>query len=449
MANLLRRITGPRTARDIQTLDDYGDAVSSFWHGGNQYALGMSQVQTTYGKEQVERVGPDLTGFGRAAYADNGVIFACMAVRQLVFSAVEFKWRRLGGGPTDLFGSPELGLFEAPWLGGTTQDLLARVEQDASLAGNAMWAVDQGSLVRLRPDWTDIVMEPRVIRGSRVGWKRIGYAYWEDGVRSSTADPAVFTPDEVAHYAPHPDPLSTYKGMSWLTPLAREVGVDKLMTRHQQKFFTNGATPNVIVRLEPGTTPEQFEKFKKVNEVTHRGVDNAYRTMYVAQAADVTVAGLDFEKMSFKTIRAHGETRVAAAAQVPPVIVGLSEGLEAATYSNYGQARRRFADGTMHPYWRNAAGSFSTLASPPRNSRLWYDSRDVPFLREDEKDAAAIQQVEAATIKSLIDAGYKPESVVAAVNASDWTLLEHTHLYSVQLQPPGTEQKAVTAGGDT
>jgi phage portal protein BeeE len=50
-----------------------------------------------------------------------------------------------------------------------------------------------------------------------------------------------------------------------------------------------------------------------------------------------------------------GETRIAAAAGVPPVIVGLSEGLQAATYSNYSQARRRFADGTMRPLWRNAA----------------------------------------------------------------------------------------------
>lgn len=442
MANLLTRWRG---SRDIQSLDDYAQAVSAFQFQGNTYGLGQNPVQNTWGTEVMERVGPDLAGFGRAAYADNGVIFACMAVRQLVFSAVEFKWQRLGGGPTDLFGSPDLALFERPWVGGTTQDLLARMEQDVSLAGNSMWTVDAGSLVRLRPDWTDIVMEPREIRGRQVGWKRIGYAYWEDGNRSTSAEPAVFTVDEVAHYAPHPDPLATFRGMSWLTPLAREIGVDKLMTRHQQKFFEQGATPNVIIRMEPGTTPEQFERFKRANEVTHRGVDNAYRTMYVAQAADITVAGLDFERMSFKTIRGHGETRIAAAAQVPPVIVGLSEGLQAATYSNYAQARRRFADGTMHPYWRNAAGSMSILSVPPRNSRLWYDARNVPFLREDEKDAAEIQQTEAQTIRSLIDAGYEPASVVAAVNASDWSMLQHTGLYSVQLQPPGTGQPQIDA----
>ena len=49
--------------------------------------------------------------------------------------------------------------------------------------------------------------------------------------------------------------------------------------------------------------------------------------------------------------------------------------------------------------------------------RLWYDADDVPFLREDEKDAAEIAKVRAETISTLITAGYEPDSVVAAVDA--------------------------------
>jgi hypothetical protein len=62
----------------------------------------------------------------------------------------------------------------------------------------------------------------------------------------------------------------------------------------------------------------------------------------------------------------------------------------------------------------------------------------VAFLQEDEKDAAAIQQVNAQSMKALIDAGFEAESVIAAVTADDLTLLKHTGLFSVQLQPPGT-----------
>ena len=96
---------------------------------------------------------------------------------------------------------------------------------------------------------------------------------------------------------------------------------------------------------------------------------------------------------------------------MPPVIVGLSEGLEASTYSNYSQARRRLADGTAHPLWENLAGCMEHLLKIPGDGtdvRLWYDADNVPFLREDEKDAAEIQGARATTIAGLITAGSLP-----------------------------------------
>jgi phage portal protein BeeE len=152
--------------------------------------------------------------------------------------------------------------------------------------------------------------------------------------------------------------------------------------------------------------------------------------------------GANLKDIDFKNVRGGGETRIAAAAGVPPVIVGLSEGLAAATYSNYGQARRRLADGTAHPLWQNLAGSLENIVKRPPGlgNRLWYDASDVPFLREDEKDAADIQQTRAATINSYITAGYEPDSVVKAVEANDLRLLKHSGMYSVQLQKPGADQ---------
>jgi phage portal protein BeeE len=180
---------------------------------------------------------------------------------------------------------------------------------------------------------------------------------------------------------------------------------------------------------------------------------NAYKTLHLYPGADATVVGSDLRSVDFRQVQGAGETRIAAAAGVPPVIVGLSEGLQAATYSNYAQARRRFADGTIHPLWQNAAGSLEALATSPGDDvRLWYDASDVPFLREDEKDAAEIASTQANTINSLVTAGYTPTSAVAALEASDWRLLEHSGLYSVQLQPAGTlalpAPSMPTQGGD-
>ena len=95
------------------------------------------------------------------------------------------------------------------------------------------------------------------------------------------------------------------------------------------------------------------------------------------------------------------------------MIVGLSEGLQAATYSNYGQARRRFADLTMRPLWRNAAGSLEWIINTPQvnagRAELWYDERDIAFLQEDRKDLAEIQTANASAMRQLIDGGFEPD----------------------------------------
>jgi len=83
----------------------------------------------------------------------------------------------------------------------------------------------------------------------------------------------------------------------------------------------------------------------------------------------------------------------------------------------------------------------------PDGAHLWYDDRDVSFLREDVKDQAEIQSVEAQTIKALIEAGFAPDDVVGAVRAGDLSRLvgKHTGLTSVQLQRPGATTPQIGA----
>lgn len=435
----------------ITSIDDYIATMSEFVFNG--LAGGVSQ--TLVGDTNAEKPGGNFAALAQSAYAANGVVFACMLVRQLVFSAVRFSYQRMRNGRgSDLWGDQSLSLVERPWYGGTTQDLLSRMIQDADLAGNSYWVRDGHELVRLRPDWVSIVTQRRKINGGPVGHRKVGYLYYEGG-EGQGRDPVPFLADEVAHFAPIPDPLASYRGMTWLTPLVREIQADMLMNRHKRRFLDNGATPNMVVRHGEKATPESVRKFRDMLDREHKGVENAYKTLHVGGGADVTLVGRDFRQIDFRQVQGAGETRIAAAAGVPPVIVGLSEGLQAATYSNYAQARRRYADGTMHPLWGNASGSLEVIVPAPPSkfadggfSRLWYDHRDVPFLREDEKDAAEIQGRRATTIKTLTDAGFTPESVIKAVDADDMRLLVHSGLYSVQLQPPGSGVPELPSGGD-
>jgi len=790
------------------TTDEYAQMYNQFSFGGLGYGFGPGTVQQTLSGRTTEMAPNTFVGMASQAYAANGVVFACMMVRQLVFSSVRFRWQRmLDGKPSDSFGSRDLRLLERPWVGGTTQDMLSRMIQDADLAGNSYWTVADGEMVRLRPDWVDVIVEPRNIRGGRsevgggqVGWRKLGYLYWEGG-RGVERDPVGFLADQVGHFAPIPDPLANFRGMSWLTPVLRELQADQAMTRHQRKFFDNGApqpldakiltpsgwttmgeiavgdrvigsdgkpkdvvavypqgmqdiyrvnfssgtstectrdhlwsvasaydrkvgvtrtmtlgeivdggityksgpakwsvplvspveydatgedlvvapyvlgsllgdgcmranatgksgtpslachvddadeqvrlltplmpsgvkvssrrragncvelsisrikgtarqnalteairelglfdcighqksiperymrasvtdriellkglldtdgsvekrqpnelrftstserlahqvaelasglggigtvrasrsardchraqwtarisrlpewvkpfglarkldvyrptlrggayryiqsvelvgqkpaqciavdsddhlyvtddyilthnTPNMIIKHALGADRESIQQWVAAMESKNVGVDNAYKTLNLYPGADATVVGSNLKDIDFGDVRAGTEVRIAMAAGVPPVIVGMSKGLDASTYSNYSQARRRLADGTAHPLWENLAGSLEhLLPSMGDGVRLWYDADNVPFLREDEKDAADILQTKATTIASLITAGYEPDSVVRAVDSGDLRILKHSGLVSVQLLPPGTSTSA-------
>lgn len=458
---LLDRLRGekPEQVPERMSIDEYVAMLNSFSFNGIGYSYGGSPgVQQTLGGKATEMAPADFVGLATAAYQANGVVFACMLVRQLVFSSVRFRWQRLRDGkPSDSFGTKDLRILERPWIGGTTQDLLSRMIQDADLGGNSYWIEDtplprlgtndpNPEMVRMRPDWVDIVVEERMIRGGprelgggQVGWRKVGYAYWEGG--RGNGDPVGFLVDEVAHFHPIPDPLASYRGMSWLTPIRREIQADQAMTKHQRKFFDNGATPNMIIRHPVGADPVAVKKWS--DEVNDKigGVDNAWKNLNLYPGVDATVVGTNLKDLDFGATREGGEVRIAAAAGVPPVIVGLSKGLDSATYSNYGQARRRLADGTAHPLWENLAGSLEILLPDLGfDVRLWYDADNVPFLREDEKDAADIQKTRAETINTLITAGYVPDSVIKAVESGDFRLLKHSGLVSVQLFQPGQTQ---------
>jgi hypothetical protein len=95
----------------------------------------------------------------------------------------------------------------------------------------------------------------------------------------------------------------------------------------------------------------------------------------------------------------------------------------------------------MRPLWRNASGSLASIIDVPDDAELWYDDRDIAFLREDKRDAAEIFQTQASTVANLVREGFTSASAKAAVAAQDVSLLDHTGYLSVQLQPPGTVAK--------
>jgi hypothetical protein len=187
------------------------------------------------------------------------------------------------------------------------------------------------------------------------------------------------------------------------------------------------------------TDKDLFEQVVAMYRAQSEGGNKAYQTLFTMAGHSPTIVGTNLRQIDFKSVQGAGETRIAAAAGVPPIVVGLSEGLDAATYSNYGQARRAFADGTMRELWQNMAGSFATIVNVPERAELWYDDAGIPFLQEDRKDAASIQSMQAQTLRTLFDGGWDPDAAIDAVTAEDFERLKgkHTGALPVQVQSGG------------
>lgn len=427
-----------------------------------QGSIYQPSVTTTYAGQKAEPVGDTFQGYLQGAYKANGVIFAVSMARARLFSEARFRWRRLGqtGGGSDLFGNRDLRKLERPWPGGTTQSLLMRAEQDVTCGGTFFLAESEDGtrLLRRRPDWMQFVLTapPDEAIESDV----IGYSYTVGGPLSGGRQ-KFYLLNECVHWAPIPDPDAAYRGMSWLTPILEEMQADQAATRHKGKFFENAATPNLVISNPQPMTSDQFREWTRIANEASVGVDNAYKNLFMAGGTTASVVGANLNQMDFRATQGAGETRIAAAGGVPPIIVGLSEGLSSATYSNYGQARRAFGDTWGSNQWRSFCGAVEPLLKVPTNAagepdaELWYDTKDIPFLREDQKDLAEVQSTQAATINALVAGGWTSESALNAVLAEDFSLLKHSGLMSVQLQAPASpdadsekataEQAAITS----
>lgn len=429
---LWQRVLGGETEQRFGDITSINDWIMAF--AGQQYPLGLPQ--TIRGDKELPPTSYE--AYAISLLGANPVVWSAVQIRKAVFSQGRFALRKTATGDLNT-DHPALKLVQRPWTGGTTKKLLTRTLLHSDIGGNAyaLRVPDGPARIQfMRPDYVTIVMgsqlepdEPSLAEDAEL----VGFMYAPPGIK-----PRFYFPDEVAHYAPMPDPLATFRGMSWLTPVVREVQGDKQMTEHKLKFFEQGATPNLIIRFDPSQTLAQVKAFKDLVEDEHQGLADAYRTMYLGGGADATIVGANLQQLDFSATTGKAETRILMAAGVHPVIAGASEGMQGASLNagNFTAIRRLFSDVHLQDMWGNAAEAFEALVKVPNGSELTVDTRGIAFIQDDAKDDAEIGFTNARAITLYVREGFTEESAKQAVATGDLSLLKHTGLMSVQLQPP-------------
>lgn len=432
---------------NISTINDF---VMLF--GGHQYPLGMPQTI----RGDSEPPPGTFEAYAIQLFGANPVVWSAESIRKAVFSQAEFVWRDTATGQTTSGGS-SLELLRRPWAGGSTSRLLTKALLHADLGGNGyVLRVPQGPprVQLMRPDRVTIILgsqlepdDPSLAEDAELA----GYMYTPPG-----GVPRFYFPDQVGHIAFMPDPLATFRGMSWLTPVVRETQGDKIMTEHKIKFFEQGATPNLIIRFDASQTVKQVQAFKELAEGDSSGLADAYRTLYMGGGADATVVGADLRGLDYSATQGKSETRILMAAGVHPVIAGASEGMQGASLNagNFGQVRRIFSDIRLQDMWNEASAGLESIVTPPAGARLAVDHSHIPFLQDDAKDEAEIQRSQARAIAQYVREGFTPESVVQAIDTNDVTKLVFDERFiSVQLQKvnqtgDGGSDEGGTSDGD-
>jgi len=443
--SLIRSLVRPgtRMGAGALTLEDYYRIASQ---------AGWPLANQTWHVNQ-EAIEADFRGLVTKALQGNGVVFACELTRVSVFSQARLAFRQLRNGtPGEYFGTPDLRLLEAPEPNRVTSDLLTWMLLDHDYAGDAFAVRRPGPrLKRLRPDWTVVVIgSPNVDADTPADdpdAEVAGILYYPGGMHAPTSRPWTFLPEEVAHFFTLPDPLAKFRGMPLLTAIAREIQGDSAATAHKNMFWEHAATPNLIVKYPAGIDKGKVEASIAIFEQDHAGLANAYRTLYLAAGGDAQVVGQNLQQMDFKVVQGAGETRIASAMGVHPVVVGLSEGLAGSSLNagNFQAAIRLTAGKTWHPLWNNLAGSLQTVVPTLPGTQLAADTRQIPILAESVKDAAEALSIQAQAMRTLGDGGWDHDAVVDAVTSGDLRRLanQHTGLVPVQLQQPGAQVQAL------
>jgi len=390
-----------------------------YWEG---LASGAAILSTTYASPDRETVRPQLAVWAQQAHANSSVVFSAMLTRMSLFCEVSFKFQAKDD--KHLFGNTSLAKLEEPWPGGAAGDLLARMEQDVSLAGNAyIWdAPGEGRLVRKRPDWTTIISELVQVPGGGQYRRKLGY--WVEPPKTVTdqGQGEFYPADEVVHWAPIPDPVAEFRGMSWLTPVYRDVQGDDGMTTYKIKYLDHAASPNLLIKYAQKLQPGTVDRIRERVNARYGGAANAFKTLVLDQGADATVIGSNLQQMDFSNVAAAGAERILAAAGVPGVLVGL-EPLRGAG-RGYQESMQKFANIWGRPQWRSVCGALSQLLDVPAGNRLWFDTSDIAALQDGEMERGQAALVRAQALLALVQAGYTHESAIAAVDAMDLSQLQ-------------------------
>ncbi len=134
--------------------------------------------------------------------------------------------------------------------------------------------------------------------------------------------------------------------------------------------------------------PDTVDAFREKFNQTYGGLRRTSSVMVSPAIKDLKQMGFNMNELAYRDLRAVNEASITTAFGIPPILLNTLSGLEHATYSNYGQARRAFYEDKMVPWWSRIDDALTRHLLPEFETdsayNLVFDLSEVPALRDDE-----------------------------------------------------------------
>ena len=376
-----RRNTSGSGLRTFQTLGMWWKAFR-----GQRYSI---TTINNNGVEVTRLVNYDT--YCEEGYKRNAVVFS--AVREIARTApsarIQVK-KRLSRGQTEIHEEhPLQAVLNMPNPQQSHYDFVELLLTYLNLDGNAFILRDrEGKRTKAlwlpRPD----KMSP-VIRQNAAIYDEdalLGYAY-----TTQNGEKLYFLPEQVIHIK-YPDPNDRYGGLGrGIPPLmaaAFDADNDNSQTSFIKQFFKNGAVPSGIIKSKNILDDTEVKRIQNRIAEQYTGEQNWHKIMVLDADAEFQKTGLNLDEMVFPDLRAISETRICAAFKVPPVLIGVKSGLDAATYSNYKLARQALWEDNIIPTNTKLEQAFTRAFSDElaEDEIIQHDYSDVVALQQDRNE---------------------------------------------------------------
>jgi HK97 family phage portal protein len=312
----------------------------------------------------------------KQGWRKNELIFACIA--KTADTAAQIQLQVVKPGKDDpIKDHPLKQLISRPNPFMSEFDFWNAVVIYQKLAGIAYFEKERtngGQVTRLwplRPDWMAVIPDSK----KKIG----GYQYTVPGL-----PPIPLRVEDVLDF-PLFDPINQYRGYPPVAVAGRVGDVDNSVTDYLKLFFEKGGTPPGLLTSTQRLLDAQVTDIRRRWRDRYGGFEHWMEPAVLDSDAKYQQIGMTFKDMGFEVLDGRDEARICMVLKVPPILVGAKIGLDRATYSNYGEARRAWWEDDLLPMYANYQDVLDQGLAPEFGDDIatQWDTSKVPALQEE------------------------------------------------------------------